>query len=166
MSPLFRAAVLFLTGLLCFGSLAAHQQKESLTRVLFNERTGNIEVMHRFLLHDAEHASRKLFGGEADLLGSATDRDRFERYVHKRFSLADQDGSAVRLTRVGNEIDGDHLWVYAEAPIPESLSALTLSQDALLDIWPDQVNLVNVERGKTVRSATFKVGSDAATIRF
>jgi hypothetical protein len=34
--------------------------------------------MHRFLLHDAEHASRELFGGSFDLLGSREDRDRFE----------------------------------------------------------------------------------------
>ena len=146
--------------------LRAHQSKESITRVLFNPRTGNIEVMHRFILHDAEHATRKLFGGDADLLGSATARDRFERYVHERFSIADQDGTAIDLVPVGNEIDGRYLWVYAEAAIPVGLTALTLSHDALLDVWPEQVNLVNVERDKMVRSATFGKGSREATIRF
>ena len=146
--------------------LPAHQQKESITRLLFNPRTGNIEVMHRFLLHDAEHASRELFGGDADLLGNAADRDRFESYVHGRFSLVDQDGAAIALVDVGNEIDGRYLWVYAEAPIPVGLTALTLSHDALRDLWPEQVNLVNVERDKTVKSATFSGGRRESTIRF
>lgn len=155
-----------LATLLLATPLAAHQQKEAITRVLFNPRTGNIEVMHRFLLHDTEHASRKLFGGKANLLGSAADRNRFENYVHGRFSLKDQDGATIALKPVGNELDGRYLWVYAEAPIPVGLTALTLAHDALRDVWPEQVNLVNVERDKTVKSATFDRGRREATIRF
>ena len=165
MSATLRSVVLLLAGLLAM-PIAAHQQKESITRVLFNPRTGNIEVMHRFLLHDAEHASKKLFGAKIDLLSNAEDRGRFEDYVHSRFSLADQDGMTIALTEIGNEIDNRFLWVYAEAPIPDGLTALTLSHDALRDIWPEQVNLVNVERDKTVRSATFNGEHREATIRF
>ena len=159
-------AALLLAALLLATPLLAHQLKESITRVLFNPRTGNIEVMHRFLLHDAEHATRELFGGDVDLLGSAAARDRFESYVHGRFSLTDQDGDTIVLVSVGNEIDSRYLWVYAEAPIPVGLTALTLCHDALRDVWPEQVNLVNVERDKTVRSATFGRGRREATIRF
>ena len=159
-------AALLLIALFLAPSLPAHQLKEAITTVLFNPRTGNIEVMHRFILHDAEHATRKLFDGETDLLSSAEDRNRFESYVHERFSLKDQDGSPIALVPVGNELEGRFLWVYAEAPIPENLTALTLSHDALRDVWSDQVNLVNVERDKMVQSATFTRGTREATIRF
>lgn len=164
MSAAPRSRALLLAVLLLATSLLAHQQKEAITRVLFNPRTGNIEVMHRFLLHDAEHAVRELFGNSADLLGDAADRDRFEAYVHERFSIVDQDGETIILAPVGNEIDGRFLWVYAEAPIPDDLTSLTLSHDALRDLWPEQTNLVNVERDKTVRSATFNAGRREATI--
>ena len=137
----------------------AHQQKEAITRVLFNPRTGNIEVMHRFLLHDVEHASEALFGEPADLLRKPEDRNRFEDYVHRHFTLADQDGASISLTPVGNEIEGRFLWVYAEAAIPEALTALTISHGALHDVWSEQTNLVNVERANEVRSAIFKGGS-------
>lgn len=159
-------AALILTAGSVAASSAAHQQKEAITRVLFNPRTGHIEVMHRFLLHDAEHATRTLFGGEADLLGSAEARDRFEGYAHGRFSLEAQDGVAIELTPVGHEVEGRYLWVYAEAPIPEGLAALTITHGALRDVWPDQVNLVNVERGKKVQSATFGRGVDKVTVEF
>ena len=161
-----RAAWILVTILLLTTPLSAHQQKEAITQVLFNSRTGNIEVMHRFLLHDAEHATRKLFESDSDLLGSVEARERFESYVHERFTLKDQDGTELSLAPVGHEIEGRYLWVYAEAPIPEGLTALTISHDALRDVWPEQVNLVNVERDKTVRSATFGKGSREATIRF
>lgn len=161
-----RSLWLAVLALVLTAPIAAHQQKESITKVLFNPRTGNIEVMHRFLLHDAEHAGRDLFGKSIDLLSSAEDRDRFETYVHAGFSLADQDGKAIPLSPVGNEIEARFLWVYAEAPIPDDLTALTLSHNALRDLWPEQVNLVNVERNRAVKSATFARGSQEITIRF
>ncbi|MEL7045983.1 MAG: DUF6702 family protein [Pseudomonadota bacterium] len=151
-------------GMLLTVPAVAHQQKESITRILFNERTGNIEVMHRFLLHDAEHATRRLFGKKADLLGKPEDCERFEDYVHKQFILLDQRGEPLGLQSIGNEIDGEFLWVYAEATIPEGLTALTLSQQALREIWPEQTNLVNVERFGTVKSAVFGPGSEEVTI--
>lgn len=146
--------------------LLAHEQKEAVTRVFFNERTGSIEVMHRFLLHDAEHASRKLFGADMDLLGRAEDRGRFEAYVHAHFELLDQKREPIPLDAVGNEIEGRFLWVYAEAPIPENALELTVSHGALRDVWADQINLVNIERAAQVRSAVFSEGSDAITLIF
>lgn len=164
MTGRYRASGFLLALLLTMPALA-HQQKEAITRVSFNARTGNIEVMHRFLLHDAEHASRELLGSGADLLASVGDRDRFEAYVHERFELLDQDDEPIELAPVGNEIEAQFLWVYAEAPIPGNLTALTISHRALRDVWPDQINLVNVERDKEVQSALFSQGSDVITVR-
>jgi len=136
-----------------------HQQKEAITRVLFNPRTSNIEVMHRFLLHDVEHAVKVSRKGRADILASETDREFFSSYVHQRFSIADQNGRVLPLKPVGNEIEGRFLWVYSETPIPEALTMLKLQHGALRDIWPEQVNLVNVEYNGVVKSATFMGGS-------
>jgi hypothetical protein len=142
----------------------AHQQKEALTKVLFNPRTGNIEVMHRFLLHDAEHALKTLRNSGANILGSETDRQFFAAYVNERFSIADQDGRSLPLKPVGHEIEGRFLWIYAETAMPGHVSSLTLRHDALRDIWPEQVNLVNVERNGVVKSIAFEGGSTELTV--
>ncbi len=156
-------ALLFVTASLAW----AHQQKEAITRVLFNPRTNNIEVMHRFLLHDVEHAVKALREGNADILDSKSDREFFSSYVHQRFSITDQAGRVLRLRPVGQEIEGRFLWVYAETAIPEgTITLLTLRHDALRDIWPQQLNLVNVERNGNVKSATFTGGSTELTISF
>ena len=138
-------AVLVALLLLAVPQAWTHQQKEAITRILFNPRTGNIEVMHRFLLHDAEHAVRQLRNGKADILGSEGDRKFFSDYVHGHFEMTDQDGRVLPLTPVGNEIEGRFLWIYAETAIPDGIKSLTLSNDALRDIWPEQLNLINVE---------------------
>lgn len=134
---------------------AAHEQKAAITRVLFNPRTENIEVMHRFLLHDAEHAVKLIFGGSADILEDDATRARFADYVYRRFTIAHADEAPLALAEIGYEIDGRYLWVYQETPIPADADALTISHGALRDIWPDQVNLVNVERGDALRTVTF-----------
>ena len=142
----------------------AHQQKEAITRVLFNPRTQNIEVMHRFLLHDAEHALKQIRRASANILDSEQDQEFFSRYVHQHFSIADQEGNPLVLNAVGHEIEGRFIWVYAETAIPSDIRSLILRHDVLRDIWPEQVNLVNVERHGEVQSATFTGGSSELTI--
>ncbi len=66
-TKLFRVSRVIQAGLyalllfMACGHAAAHQQKIAITTVLFNPRTQNIEIMHRFNLHDAEHAVKALF---------------------------------------------------------------------------------------------------------
>ncbi len=143
----------------------AHQQKESVTRILFNARTGSIEVMHRFLVHDAEHAVKKMFGTEADILGSDASRERFATYVHEQFRLRDDAGNDIALTPVGHEIDGRFVWVYAEAPARDDLTSLTLVHDALRELWPDQVNLVNIDREGQTTSALLAGNEREVTLK-
>ena len=131
----------------------AHQQKAAITRVLFNERTGNLEVMHRFNMHDAEHAVRQLFrkthGKSADIIGDEQTQKNFADYVTQRFHVSTGTGETIALAYVGYEIEGQHFWVYQEAPIPSKIKALNMQHDALRDIWQQQSNQVNIEgKGK------------------
>ncbi len=155
---------LTLMALLWALTLSAHQQKEAITRVLFNPRTANIEVMHRFLLHDAEHAVKQLLDADADILNSESTRKSFADYVYAHFAIADQDGNPIGLAPVGHEIEGRFIWVYEEAPIPDTVTALRITHDALRDLWPEQKNLVNVERDGQLNSAYFSDGSREITI--
>lgn len=128
--------------------LSAHEMKSAVTKVLFNQRTGNIEIMHRFYLHDAEHAVKKLLDKSADLLAKQSTRDSFALYVSSHFQLRTS-GQDLKLTLVGSELDGRFFWVYQEVTIPQQLTQLELRHDSLQSLWPDQVNVVNIEgRGK------------------
>ena len=158
------APLLGLLFLLLLGSGAsAHQQKNAVTRILFNPNTGNIEVMHRFFVHDAEHAATQIFGERQSLMESEESRELFSSYVINRFSIeaefAGGGTEELALAFVGSEIDGQFLWVYQEIPQSQSIAAMTIVNLALRDVWPDQSNLVNIERDGRVLSLTFD-GSD------
>jgi hypothetical protein len=141
----------------------AHQQKTAVTRVLFNPNTGNIEIMHRFFVHDAEHAATQIFGERLALMESAESRRLFSNYVLNRFAmeatLANGEHEELELSFVGEEIDGQYLWVYQEIPNNSAITELTIVNLTLRDVWPDQSNLVNIEREGEIYSLTFQ-GSD------
>jgi len=134
----------------------AHQQKSAITRILFNSNSGNLEIMHRFFVHDAEHAAGLIFGEEQDLLESVESRELFSSYVINRFAVTiDNAATPLQLDYVGAEVDGQYLWVYQEIALPADVKGLTIVQVALHDVWPDQSNLVNIERAGQVYSLEF-----------
>jgi len=137
------------------GQLAAHEMKTALTKVLFNQRSGNIEVMHRFYVHDAEHGVKQLFDKSADLLNSEQTQQTFSQYVSEHFALTTLAGEAISLTLVGGQLDGRFFWVYQEAPIPAELQGLRIKHNALQALWPAQVNTVNIEGRGEVKSLSF-----------
>ena len=84
---LLPAIVMMLSVLAGNGQALAHEMKTALTRVLFNTRSGNLEVMHRFYVHDAEHGVKELFDKSADLLNSEQTQQTFSQYVSEHFAL-------------------------------------------------------------------------------
>ncbi len=146
-------------------SLNAHELKTALSTVLFNERTGNIEIVHRFNIHDAEHAVREVFGRNADIIGSQDTQDTFANYVVERFALLKEDGTPISLEYLGFEVEGKFFWVYQEAPAFEA-NQLILSHNALREIWPDQINIVNIEGFGDIQTLTFSGSTEYLSVEF
>ncbi len=144
----------------------AHQQRAAITKVLFNKNTGNLEVMHRFYLHDTEHAVQMLFDKKADIRNSADTQELFANYVSKRFAIKPLNGDELKLRLVGYEIERIYFWVYQEVEAPENIEGLTMIHNALRDIWTDQINTVNVEGRGDLRTATFEGDVEILSVEF
>ena len=131
--------------------LLAHQKKEAITRIIFNERLNNIEIIHRFLIHDAEHAAKILFGNSSDLIDSNDSQEQFANYVLENFSINKNSETLLSLTTVGFETDARYIWIYQETALQSDIESLLITHNALRELWSDQVNLLNVER--TIKAA-------------
>ena len=164
MRSLFRVFGLlaFLAGV--FAPAFAHQQKAAITKVFFNPRTGNIEVMHRFYLHDAEHAVRDIFGRKADIISSKETQRQFADYVSERFAMTDDGENPMPLKLVGFETERRFFWVYQETPATPDIKELTFRHDALRDLWPEQINTINVEGMGDLRTATLDGNIEVASV--
>ena len=147
-------------------SSVAHQLKSSVTTVLFNKRTHNIELMHRYYLHDTEHAVSELFKDRVDIISNKKDQQRFANYVKSHIALQTLDGKPLSLNFVGAQIDGKFFWVYQEAPIPEGIKGIRMSNGALRDLWPSQVNMVNVEGKGKIKTLNFSQDDTWLEARF
>jgi len=147
--------LLIIVGLLIAAPSMAHQLKSSVTTVLFNKRINNIELMHRFYLHDTEHAVAHLFKGKVDIISNKIDQQRFAKYVESHVALQTLNGEPLPLNFVGAQVDGKFFWVYQEAPIPVKIAGIKMSNGALRDLWPSQVNMVNVEGQGKIKTLNF-----------
>ena len=152
----FLAAVL--VGALAFASpVSAHQPKSALSTLELNERTGLVEIVHRFWVHDAEHAAEEVTGVAGDLRSDDAAQAAFARYVREHFALADAERTPLALEDVGVEVDGPYVWVYQELP-GEALDRIAwLRFDALQELWRDQVNQLNATM-RTIRTRTAIAG--------
>jgi hypothetical protein len=146
--------------LLYLMTAVAHQHKESYTTILFNERTGMMEVSQRFYLHDAEHALLMTGGIKGDILKDKAAQQAFVSYIQQSFSLWTEDGQPIVLDYVGFEIEGKYIWIYQETKIRPELKRLKVSMSSLQDVWPDQVNHINVEKNGRVRSVRLTLNDD------
>jgi hypothetical protein len=147
---------LCITLLLLLSPIAqAHKIKTAFTIVLFNERTGFLEVVHRFYLHDSEEAVWELFDKNADIIANESTQATFTNYVIDKFAIKDQNKKQVDLTTLGYQNEGGYFWIYQEAPLQKDWTKLSIKQDALKDIWSDQFNVVNIEGLKQIYTLNF-----------
>lgn len=144
----------------------AHQQKAAETTVLFNKRSGHLEVMHRFYLHDTEHAVQALFDKHADILDSKQTQQQFADYVAKQFLAKSLSDKPLTMSSVGFEVDGKFFWVYQETTLPKDLKGIKLYNGALRDLWPTQINMVNIEGRGQVRTLYFSDNKDWLISKF
>lgn len=141
-------------------SASAHEQKVALTDILYNERTGNLEIAHRFSVHDAEHALSKVSKSKVDLTQSTKARVAFSKYVADRFELSLDGKTPLKLEAVGQELERGYLWVYQEIKIPTSVDTPFYIKNTILqDAVKGQVNTVNVRYRSKVSTLEFKAGS-------
>ena len=141
-------------------STHGHEQKTALTDILFNYRTGNLEIAHRLSLHDAEHTLYKATGLDEDLTQSSKAREALAQYVAGNFHLSSKSKPKLKLCLVGQEIDRGFLWVYQETPIPtSSFSVFTIENKILHNVVKGQVNTLNIRNQGKVTSFVFKANT-------
>ncbi len=142
----------------------AHQQKAAITTVSVNSQTGALEIAHRFVLHDAEHALQEHGTPAADMVLDPDIQQQFADYVAGLFSLRLVSGAELDLDLLGYEIERGAVWVYQEGPsIPDGATALIVESGGLRDVWTSQINTVNFDLGGEVRSLVFS-GPDRAKV--
>ena len=134
-----------------------------LRRCLIRER-GNLEVSHRFYIHDAEHAASILFEENADSFTSSALPSKFGRYVHQSFVMRNQRNEKLPLSYLGVQVEGKFIYILQEISLSKIQGVLSVSFPALTEIWPSQRNAVNFIYDKKVGTLIFGEGDSSQEI--
>ena len=119
----------------------------SLTNINFNKENRSLEITHRFFVDDFERRLEEEFEGQLRL---GTDREHpkadraIEGFLEQNFTIL-VNGKPVSRTYIGKEVEADAIWVYIEVPKIKRVKNIEVQHLALLDVFRDQRNFVNVE---------------------
>lgn len=155
-----RAAVWVATAAMLCVTTAGHADRQpgSLSTIKLNAATGNVEIIHRLHTHDAELGVIAALDDRSLSIEQLVGRAQLALYVEERFVVAGTDGNEINapldLTLIGAELDGEFVLVYQEFK-GELPAQIAVRDDILRDVFPEQVNHVNIVLGGKVRSMTF-----------
>ena len=160
--------LILVTAALCFATQAfAHRMPGSISTVKRSAAGDSIEIIHRLHSHDAELAVAAVLGEGRVSLENLVGRAQLALYVEERFFIArlidGRPGDKLALELVGAELDGDFVLVYQQFT-GEFPAGLAIRDDILRDVFPEQVNHVNIALGGEVRSVTFNGDDEWRTL--
>lgn len=136
----------------------AHRAHASLTEIVWNKSTQEVEITHRLYAHDLEPRLFKkvMSGWEESPEGIA----QVGAYSAAKFTIRVK-GKKVPLNYVGAEPDGEFIYVYFTAPRFKNGTELSVRDAILTDVFDNQVNLVNLTLDGNTQSQYFRFGEGA-----
>jgi len=83
-------------------------------------------------------------------------KDTVQKYINNHFAIQQKDTTVSSVTIVACSIEGDYAWIDARLSLNNANTEyLTLKNTLLIDVSPDQVNLVILNNDKAEKSLRF-----------
>lgn len=87
-----------------------------------------------------------------------------KKYINGKINVT-IDGNTKPLVFTGSQVKGESVWVYFEANNVSQISTLRIKNN-ILDVFPKQVNIVNVSYKGNQKNMTFQKGKEVAEVAF
>ena len=159
---LILCTVLVLFGFRSYG----HKFYTSMTQVEYNDKTRSAEVIMNIFTDDLEaavsnHFNRKIKTSDKDFAALCY------QYISGRFQMKDTQNHTLKNNYAGLEFNRDMVSIYFEIKLPQGLNETRIRQAALLEVYNEQTNIVNLRNGKSRTSLVFRAGTpDVQTVKF
>ena len=164
-----RRPLLLLLFLLPLLALARHTYHSSILELRINPQQQQVELALKVFTDDLENALSK---GRPQHLSLQDPRAQAlaEAYLREHLELALPAASArqprlpLTLQFVGMQPEKDAYWLYAKAKLPRAATTVWLRNAVMLDLFSDQMNIVNAENGAKKVSELFRAGHEQAVL--
>jgi hypothetical protein len=156
-----------LLGLLLGFSLV-HPLHISVTEIAFDEKEKELEIIMRVFTDDLETSIRATRKDETiDILspkGTSTDQ-LIQEYILPHLAVT-LDGKLQNLNYLGHEEEGQALLCYIQVSNVKKWKTIGVRNDAMMEIYDDQSNLINVTVEGEVRSLRLLKNEPSGKITF
>jgi hypothetical protein len=161
----FLFSVLITSGIVYSPLVAAHRQHISWTAIEWNQETRNLEVVHRIHEHDAQLLLARQSNKQVDLT-RLQDRAQLAIYVEDHFNLLISDNtiSTKVLKLLGAELEDSYILVFQELKLDKPPTSMTLHASLLMDLFPDQINMINIKVNEPVTTLKFHLDDEAVVV--
>lgn len=130
--------------------LTLHEFHASVTQMQYNAKEQTFEISVRIFTDDFEKALSAVSGSKIVLnpsAGGTIDKNDLliEQYIHTHFAYTNAQKQSKAIKYVGHETEVDANWLYLEMPCAELFKGGLLKQNVLMELFDDQVNMVNIQ---------------------
>lgn len=154
---------LALAAIIAAAPAGAHRGHDFISVVTL-QADGVVTVSHRFEAADIEPALAQIAPDAQPTLDDPDAIRGLQAYLGRRFQLSDGRGR-LALTPGKVDIDAQEVRIAFTGRIAKNATAVTVRSTVLDDVYPHQVNQVNVRRGKIVRTLAIR-GGEPHVVRF
>lgn len=125
--------------------LTLHDFHASVTQMQYNPQEKAFEISIRIFTDDLEKALTKETGKTVDLSTKGKNDALLEKYVRAHFTHLNPQRQPKPFNYVGHEVEDDANWIYLEMPYDEPFQGGVMRQNVLMEMFDDQVNMVNLQ---------------------
>ncbi|WP_332368958.1 DUF6702 family protein [Spirosoma telluris] len=148
-------------------SRPAHDFHASVTQMQYNAKEHTFEISIRIFTDDFEKALSAAANTRVNLDAPGDKNDPLiEKYIHAHFSYVNPQKQTKSVKYIGHEVEADANWLYLEMPYTEPFRGGLLKQNALMELFDDQVNMVNVQYQGQKKTFVFRKNQPVQDISF
>lgn len=125
--------------------LTLHDFHASVTQMQYNPKDRLFEISIRIFTDDFEKALSAASGSKINLSPATNNDPLIEKYILTHFAYVSPQKQSKLIKYVGHEVEADANWLYLEMPYAEPFRGGVLKQNVLMELFDDQVNMVNVQ---------------------
>ncbi|MGF7215964.1 hypothetical protein GGR92_002104 [Spirosoma lacussanchae] len=123
----------------------AHDFHASVTQMQYNPKDRVFEISIRVFTDDLEKALGTLTSEKINLDSKAKTDPLIEKYIRTHFAYVNPQKQPKPFQYIGYETEADAHWLYLEMPYAEPFRGGLLRQNVFMELFDDQVNMVNVQ---------------------
>ena len=162
----FRKLILGVLLISLTSSRQAHDFHASITQMVYNQKEKTFEISIRIFTDDFEKALSAASNTKIQLAANEKTDALIEKYIQSHFGYVNPQKQSVPIKYIGHEIEADANWLYLEMPYTESLTGGTLKQNALMELFDDQVNMINIQYQSQKKTFVFRKDQSSQAVRF